>query len=120
MANVADITKPITAELDVLSGFANLVILEGPAEVSMAAQALRIRMTLESVDLVGAAKKSEGKAPCLQDDQRFVEIQMERAKAKSKMIGAATAALAVAEADKALLANEPSAPGSPRSLSSAT
>jgi hypothetical protein len=90
---ITDILKAVTPELDALSISANLVILEGPPEVSLAAQVLQARLTLESVDVINAAKQSPGIAPCLVDDQRYIDLQMERAKLKSAFIKAARNAL---------------------------
>jgi hypothetical protein len=93
LADVPSHIEPVSAELDVLQQMANLVVLEGPGEVAIATQVLQTRLTLESVDVIDAAKKSNGNAPCLQDDEKFMRIRTERATAKGKMIAAAQEAL---------------------------
>jgi hypothetical protein len=102
LTEIPNIVKPVTAELDVLSGLANIVILEGPRKVSLAAQALQARLALESVDLVNVAKESPGKPPCLHDDQRYVSLQMERAKLKSDLIKCAQETLSELIENKSL------------------
>jgi hypothetical protein len=91
--NAPDCIKSVTTELDALTRYTNIVILEGPAHVSLAAQELQARLTLESVNVVKAAKESPGKAPCLRDEKLFTTLHMERARAKSAFIKSAQAAI---------------------------
>jgi len=97
------LVAPVTAELHRLQRLANLVALEGPNEVTLAAQGLQVRLTLESVDMVDVAKIAEkDQALCLHDEDRFMKVKMDRTKAKSKMIKAAQEALD----DRSLQVNE--------------
>ena len=78
LLDLSDIDKyigPVTAELDALNRLANLVTLEGPGEVARAVGVLQARLTLESIDLVEAAKKSSGTAaPCLVNEDKYVKL----------------------------------------------
>jgi hypothetical protein len=89
LRDVPDFVKPVTIELDSLSPLANLVILEGPHPVSFATQTLQVRLMLESVAVLEAAKKSLGNPPCLHDEDEYFKIQMTRAESKSSFIKSA-------------------------------
>jgi len=92
--NAPDCIKSVTTELDALTRYTNIVILEGPTHVSLAAQELQARLTLESVNIVKAAKESPGKAPCLHDEKLFTSLHIERAKTKTAFIKSAQVAIA--------------------------
>jgi hypothetical protein len=84
---------PITAELDALQQMLNLIRLEGPAQVVEPADALQARLTLQSVDLINAARKSKGHAPCIFDEKKFVDVKLEAATLNGKVIVAMRTAL---------------------------
>ena len=84
---------PITAEFDALQQMLNLIRLEGPAQVVEPADALQVRLTLQSVDLIDAARKSKGHAPCIYDEKKFVDVKLEAARLNSKVIMAMRTAL---------------------------
>jgi hypothetical protein len=84
---------PITAELDALQGMLNIIRLEGPAEVVEPADALQAKLTLQSVDLIDAARQSKGHAPCIYDEKKFVNVKLEAARLNGKVIVAMRTAL---------------------------
>ena len=109
LTQVPSLIEPVTVELDVLQRMANVVTLEGPLKVAGAAQALQAKLTLESVDVVNAinaAMKSHGNALCLQDDEKYVRIRMERHTFKSNMVKAAQDALSDASDECKLAATD--------------
>lgn len=86
---LTDFIAPINAELNTLKQIADIVLLEGSTRASQATMKLQAKLTLESVDVVNAAKNSNGDPLCLQDDQKYVKITMERASMKSELTKAA-------------------------------
>jgi len=86
--------KACSKETEALTNPANVVLLEGPSDVSRVILALGVRLTLENTLIVNLAGSHKGKgALCLENEELFRKAKLERGKAKEAMLKAARQAL---------------------------